>query len=61
MGHGAVVKLLLNTPGVDINSKDMDHRTPLDVATKKRYHTVVQILQSALDEQNQQVSSSATH
>jgi ankyrin repeat protein len=44
-GYLDVVKLLLNTKGVDIESKDNDGGTPLSHAT--RYPDIVKVLQRA--------------
>ena len=38
-GHTQIVKLLLNTPGVDVNKKNTKGKTPLYNAAKvSKYH-----------------------
>ena len=45
-GHEAVVKLLLETSKVNVNSKDdMDGRTPLSWAARNGHEVVVKLLQ----------------
>jgi ankyrin repeat protein len=41
--HGAIVKLLLETGRVDVNSKDTDGRTPLSWATKKGQDVIAKL------------------
>ncbi|KLU91451.1 hypothetical protein MAPG_09971 [Magnaporthiopsis poae ATCC 64411] len=43
-GHVDVVRLLLSTSGVDIDSKDSDGRTPLRWAAEEGHEAVVQLL-----------------
>ncbi|KAI9694151.1 MAG: hypothetical protein M1822_003422 [Bathelium mastoideum] len=43
-GHEAVVKLLLGTGKVDVNSKDFNSRTPLWLAAEKGHEAVVRLL-----------------
>ena len=43
-GHGAVVKLLLETGKVDVDSKDIDRRTPLSWAARSGHEAVVKLL-----------------
>lgn len=40
-GHEAVVKLLLGTGKVDVDSKDEDGRTPLSLAAERGHEAVV--------------------
>jgi ankyrin repeat protein len=44
-GHEAVVKLLLATGEVDVESKDNDGRTPLSWAAQRGHEAVVKLLQ----------------
>jgi ankyrin repeat protein len=43
-GHAAVVKLLLETSQVDIDSKDKDGQTPLLWAARKGHEEIVKLL-----------------
>jgi hypothetical protein len=43
-GHGAVVKMLLETGKVDVNLKDKDGQTPLSRAVSNGYEAVVKML-----------------
>ncbi|KAH8728934.1 ankyrin repeat-containing domain protein [Phaeosphaeriaceae sp. PMI808] len=43
-GHEAVVKLLVDTSKVDVDSKDNDGRTPLSLAAESGYEAVVKLL-----------------
>jgi ankyrin repeat protein len=44
-GHGAVIKLLLESGKVDVNSTDKNGQTPLSYAAKEGHNTVVKLLQ----------------
>ena len=39
-GHTEVVELLLNTPGIDINAKEEDGHTPLNIAAYVSYNHI---------------------
>lgn len=43
-GHEAVVKLLLEKQGVELNSKDNNSQTPLSLAAERGYGAVVRLL-----------------
>jgi ankyrin repeat protein len=43
-GHEAVVKLLLETGKVKINSKDENSQTPLSLAAKNKHEAVIKLL-----------------
>ena len=43
-GHEAVVRLLLATCKVDVDSRDNNSRTPLSKATKRGYEVIVRLL-----------------
>ncbi|RWA04227.1 hypothetical protein EKO27_g10877 [Xylaria grammica] len=45
--HEAVVRLLLNAPGIDLNSKDSSGSTPLWWAVNNRHEAVVRLLLNA--------------
>jgi ankyrin repeat protein len=46
-GHEAVVKLLLDTGKVDVDSKGVDGRTPVWWAAENGHESVVELLQSS--------------
>ena len=48
-GHAAVVKLLLGTGKVDVDSKDARGQTPLSWAAQEGHEAVVKLLQSFID------------
>ena len=43
-GHTAMVDLLLNHEGIDINARDNDDRTPLYYAKQQNHLDIVQVL-----------------
>ena len=49
LGHDKIVELLIGTPGVDINAKDRDQRTPLLIAAEVGRQSIVKMLLDASD------------
>ena len=49
MGHEAVVRLLIEKDGIDINAEDEDGWTPLTLAVENGHEAIVQLLNSQLD------------
>ncbi|KAK3366631.1 ankyrin repeat-containing domain protein, partial [Lasiosphaeria ovina] len=43
-GHESIVQLLLETDGIDIDSKDKHDRTPLSYAAESGHEAVVKLL-----------------